>query len=69
MICIAHNLELLRELCDSILIIYNGEIVESGRCDKIFTSPENDYTKYLLKAEKYELTIDELKFISGSSDE
>lgn len=68
MICIAHNLELLRDLCDSVLVIYKGEIVESGKCDEVFSSPKHAYTKYLLKAEKYDLTIEELKSISGISN-
>ncbi len=59
LICIAHNLKALRKLCDKIIILYNGEIVESGENEKIFNSPENPYTKFLLKAENYNLTYEE----------
>lgn len=59
LICIAHNLKALRKLCDKIIILYNGEIVESGNNEKIFNSPENPYTKFLLQAENYNLTYDE----------
>ncbi len=62
MICIAHNLKILRKLCSEILIMYKGEIVESGNVDEIFSSPEHPYTRFLLKAEGYELTYDELRF-------
>ncbi len=65
MICIAHNLKILRKLAHRIFVMYNGEIVESGSAEKIFSSPENDYTKFLLKCENYDLSYDELKF-SGS---
>ena len=63
MICIAHNLGILRKLCNKILIMYKGEVVEQGNCNEIFASPKHAYTKYLLRAEKYSLSYDELKFI------
>ena len=62
MICVAHNLKILRKLADRIFVMYNGEIVESGTTDQIFNSPENDYTKFLLKCENYDLKYQELKF-------
>ena len=62
MICIAHNLKILRKLCSQILIMYKGEIVEQGSVEKILSSPEHPYTKFLLKAEGYELSYDELQF-------
>lgn len=62
MICIAHNLKILRKLCDEILIIYKGEIVERGNTNKIFSMAAHPYTRFLLKAEGYELTYEELRF-------
>jgi ABC-type glutathione transport system ATPase component len=62
MICVVHNLKILRKLADRIFVMYNGEIVESGTTDQIFNSPENDYTKFLLKCESYDLKYEELKF-------
>ncbi len=61
MICIAHNLKILRKLCDNILILYKGEIVEQGITEKIFTDPEYPYTKFLLNAENYNLTYESFK--------
>ncbi len=61
MICIAHNLKILRKLCDSIIIMYRGKIVEKGSAEEIFSSPNHPYTKYLIKAESYVLSYDELK--------
>lgn len=61
MICISHNLPLLRKLCDEIIIMYNGEIVEKNTTKEIFETPQNSYTKFLLKAEKYDLKYEELK--------
>jgi len=62
MICVAHNLKILRKLADRIFVMYNGEIVESGKTKEIFESPKNDYTKFLLKCENYNLKYEELKF-------
>lgn len=61
MICIAHNLKILRKLCGSVLILYRGEIVEQGNTDKILSSPQHPYTRFLLNAENYNLTYEELK--------
>ena len=62
MICIAHDLKILRKLCNEILIMYKGEIVEQGSTEKILNAPEHPYTKFLLKAEGYELKYEELRF-------
>ena len=68
MICVAHNLKILRKLADRIFVMYNGEIVESGITENIFNSPKNDYTKFLLKCENYDLKTPELKFTETLSD-
>ena len=62
MICVAHNLKILRKLADRIFVMYYGEIVESGNTEEIFNSPKNDYTKFLLKCENYNLKYEDLKF-------
>ena len=62
LICVAHNLKILRKLCDEVIIMYKGEIVEKGKTDKIFGNPEHPYTQFLLKAENYDLNREELKF-------
>ncbi len=64
-ICISHDMKILRKLCDEILIMYNGKIVEQGNKEIIFNSPEHDYTKFLLRAENYSLTLDELNTLNS----
>lgn len=61
MICVAHDLKILRKLADRIIVIYGGRIVESGTTEKIFNSPEHEYTRFLLKCENYNLNYGELK--------
>ena len=62
MICVAHNLRILRKLANRIFVMYNGEIVEKGSTEEIFNSPKNDYTKFLLKCENYNLKYEDLRF-------
>jgi ABC-type dipeptide/oligopeptide/nickel transport system ATPase subunit len=59
MICISHNLRIQRKLCDEIMIMYNGEIVEMNKSKELFENPMHQYTKFLLKAEKYDLSYEE----------
>jgi ABC-type dipeptide/oligopeptide/nickel transport system ATPase subunit len=61
MICVAHNLRLLRKLTDEVMIMYNGEIVEKNKSTELFENPQHQYTKFLLKAEKYDLDYQEIK--------
>lgn len=47
---IAHDLAIVRHLCDAIAIMYLGRIVETGPTDVIFDSPRHPYTAALLSA-------------------
>jgi peptide/nickel transport system ATP-binding protein len=62
LICISHNLKMLKKICGRIIILHNGEIVEEGEPEQIFNSPVHSYTKYLIKGENYDLSSDELFF-------
>jgi ABC-type dipeptide/oligopeptide/nickel transport system ATPase subunit len=61
MICISHNLRIQRKLCDEIMIMYNGEIVEMNKSKELFENPMHQYTKFLLKAERYDLKYEEFE--------
>jgi oligopeptide/dipeptide ABC transporter ATP-binding protein len=45
---ISHNLGLIAELCDTVVILYAGEVVEQGRVGDIFHCPAHPYTELLL---------------------
>ncbi|MEY3669413.1 MAG: hypothetical protein RL258_808 [Pseudomonadota bacterium] len=47
---VSHDLEVVRLLCDRVLVMRGGKIVESGTTDQVFHAPTNDYTKTLLAA-------------------
>jgi peptide/nickel transport system ATP-binding protein len=47
---ITHDLALISEIANRVLVMYKGEIVEQGRITDIFKSPKNEYTKALINA-------------------
>ena len=47
-IFISHDLGVINEIADSILVMYQGEIVEQGAVKNIFENPQHPYTKGLL---------------------
>lgn len=47
---ISHDLALVSELADNVIVMYNGEIVEQGTNLSIFNTPEHRYTKALIGA-------------------
>lgn len=49
-IMITHDLGVVAGLCDRVLVMYGGRIVESGPVNDIFYNPQHPYTKCLLRA-------------------
>ncbi len=47
---VAHDLAVVRYLCDRIYVMYLGKIVESGPPDLLFSAPRHPYTQALLAA-------------------
>jgi peptide/nickel transport system ATP-binding protein len=48
---ISHSLGLVAELCDEVVVMYAGTIVESGPAASVFARPEHPYTRALLECE------------------
>lgn len=47
---IAHNLGIIRNMCDRVGVMYAGKVVEQGRCDDVFDHPQHPYTVGLLRS-------------------
>jgi ABC-type oligopeptide transport system ATPase subunit len=47
---IAHDLAVVKQICDSVAVISSGHIVEEGTAERVFGDPQHEYTKSLLAA-------------------
>jgi oligopeptide transport system ATP-binding protein len=47
---ITHDLGVVAEICDRVLVMYAGTVVESGTVEQIFHSPKHPYTRGLLES-------------------
>ena len=48
LLLICHDLALVQEMCDRVLVMYQGSIVEEGTPDEIIKNPQQEYTKILI---------------------
>jgi oligopeptide/dipeptide ABC transporter ATP-binding protein len=61
-IFIAHDLAVVRHICDRIAVMYAGKLVECGRTGSVFNDPKHPYTKALLSAIPYPDPEKQLQF-------
>ena len=47
---VAHDLSVVQHICDRVLVMHRGRVVESGTVDEIFDAPKENYTRLLLSA-------------------
>jgi peptide/nickel transport system ATP-binding protein len=47
---ICHNLALVQQFCDRVIVLYDGKIVEQGLPDDVILRPESEYAKRLVEA-------------------
>jgi oligopeptide/dipeptide ABC transporter ATP-binding protein len=48
-VLVTHNLGLVAEFCDSIIVMYAGWVMERGVMDEVITDPKHPYTEGLLR--------------------
>ena len=49
-ILVTHDLGVIADMCDNIIVMYGGHICERGTADEIFYNPRHEYTKGLLRS-------------------
>jgi peptide/nickel transport system permease protein len=47
---ITHDWGVIADICDRVIVMYKGEIVETGDTSRIFTAPHHPYTRALLRS-------------------
>lgn len=47
-IFISHDLHVVRALCHQVIVLRQGEVVEQGQCEHVFSAPQQAYTRQLL---------------------
>ncbi len=47
---ISHDLSLVNTLCERVIVMKDGLVVESGICEEVFNNPKEEYTKGLIAA-------------------
>ncbi|MBR2698780.1 MAG: ABC transporter ATP-binding protein [Clostridia bacterium] len=47
---ICHDIALVQQFCDRVLVMYKGRIVEEGVPDEVIQAPRNEYTKRLIES-------------------
>lgn len=65
-IMITHDLGVVAEICDRVLVMYAGQMVEKADVKELFASPQHPYTKGLLRSlPRFDQVTDSLYAIPG----
>ncbi|HIX83470.1 MAG TPA: ABC transporter ATP-binding protein [Candidatus Megamonas gallistercoris] len=49
-ILITHDLALVRQICNRIIVMYQGKIIEANETEKLLRNPQHEYTKLLIRS-------------------
>jgi peptide/nickel transport system ATP-binding protein len=50
MLFISHDLSVVRYMCDRIMVMKKGKIIEAGKAEEVYYNPQDPYTKQLIEA-------------------
>ena len=50
MVFVSHDLMVVRHVCDRLVVMRSGEVVEQGPVEQVYREPQHDYTRRLLAA-------------------
>ena len=68
-LCISHDISILKNISDNLIVMYNGSIVESGKTSDVFKNPENSYTKFLIRAQSLNLSREEIEIFHNNYEQ
>jgi ABC-type dipeptide/oligopeptide/nickel transport system ATPase component len=51
---ITHDLGVVAETCDDIVVMYRGTVRETGRCAEVLADPTDAYSQQLLRSSRFE---------------
>ncbi|MPW44903.1 methionine ABC transporter ATP-binding protein [Acinetobacter guerrae] len=57
-VLITHEMQVIREICDQVVVIEHGEIVEAGQVWSVFSNPKQPITQELLNLEQLDLPFE-----------
>jgi D-methionine transport system ATP-binding protein len=47
---ITHEMEVIKSICDKVAVIHEGKLIEQGTVETVFSNPQNDITKQLIRS-------------------
>ena len=50
---ISHDLQVVKALCQKVLVLHHGRVVEIQETEQLFAHPQNEYTRELIAASQY----------------
>ncbi len=50
MLFISHDMSVVRYLCDRVVVMQKGKLIEEGQTEQLFSAPQQEYTRQLLAA-------------------
>jgi oligopeptide/dipeptide ABC transporter ATP-binding protein len=65
---ITHDLAVVSSLCDRVVVLYGGEVMEAGPIVNVFTRPRHPYTRFLLGSASLEISDDSQKIREAPVD-
>ena len=50
LVFVSHDLSVIKSICDNVIVLRSGKIVENREVNDLFRTPENEYTKKLISS-------------------
>ena len=65
-VIITHELDVVKSICNKVVVMSDGKVVESGDVYSVFTNPQNDFTKQLIEhTNNFDIPVEITDIIKG----